>query len=439
VRRSRPTRAAAVAAIVALAGLIPARADADDLPDYDPHSSQWNGLSLFVGLAGGMGYACKETNALQWEELGDEDILILLYPLRRVDPEKLDAFIRAGGHAVVADDFGEAGDAISGLELIRAEVGAPDASRYHDGRAFAPIARPLAPDHPIATQIKEVVTNYPAILTRVEGATPVIGFSAGQAVVVAGERGTGRFVVVSDPSIFINLMQEFEGNAQLAANILRWLDRGARARNIVILRGDVGIHGQPRSYIDDANAGPVKRAVLDLNHWLDQRKQWRLTPVAMRIIAALLALTLVTLVVLAMPVRRHATADGSWLRLLRPGRRDAPDALIAAADRADDGLAPGLVVTACVLRDLAQGAIGRAIDRADPIYSMTEAELVAAVSRARSATAGSQVARVYKRLRALPSRSQAAAPWGKGELARREFDRLYQDVAELCRTLGEEL
>jgi hypothetical protein len=49
------------------------------------------------------------------------------------------------------------------------------------------------------------------------------------------------------------------------------------------------------------------------------------------------------------------------------------------------------------------------------------------------------MARVYKRLRALPSRSLASAPWGGGDLPRREFDRLYHDVSDLCRTLGEEL
>src|SRR5439155_1148560 len=41
---------------------------------------------------------------------------------------------------------------------------------------------------------------------------------------------------------------------------------------------------------------------------------------------------------------------------------------------------------------------------------------------------------------ALPvRRGQAAAPWSSGSLSRREFDALYRDVAELCRTLGSPL
>ena len=40
----------------------------------------------------------------------------------------------------------------------------------------------------------------------------------------------------------------------------------------------------------------------------------------------------------------------------------------------------GKLTAACVLRDLAQGVIGRAIQIQDPIYSMTETELVGAVT-----------------------------------------------------------
>lgn len=434
---NRRAPALAVAALLAVAPAADAQpADPGmEISDYDPFSSAWNGLASFVGLAGGMGYEVKPMAALQWDDIGAEDILVLLYPLRRVDPDRVDAFVRAGGHVIIADDFGDSRDAITRLQMLRAEVAAPAAARYHEGRTFAPIAVPLAPGHPIAIQIKEVVTNHPATLGRIEGATAVIGFSPDEAIVVAGERGTGRFVVVSDPSILINLMQEFEGNAQLAANMLRWLDRRGRARNVVILRGDVPMYGDPKPFIDDAGAGRFGRAVSDLNEWLGQRQAWMLTPIAMRVIAAVMALVLVTLVVLAMPLRRQASADGSWLRFLRPGRRDAPDRLIAAAETGTGSM----LVAASVLRDVAQAAIARTVDRAEPLYTMSEAELVAAVGSARGRAAGDQVARVYKRLRALPSRSQAAAPWGGGELARRDFDRLYADVSELCQTLGEEI
>src|SRR5258706_1399245 len=83
--------------------------------------------------------------------------------------------------------------------------------------------------------------------------------------------------------------------------------------------------------------------------------------------------------------------------------------------------------------------LAEAASRPEPLYTVPEAELVALVSSARGTMAGVALARVYRRLRALPSRGQAAAPWSSGALTRREFESLYLDVAELCRTLGHEL
>jgi len=86
-----------------------------------------------------------------------------------------------------------------------------------------------------------------------------------------------------------------------------------------------------------------------------------------------------------------------------------------------------------------QAVLASITSRPEPLYTLPEAELVAALSNARGTGAGVALARVYRRLRALPSRGQAAAPWGAGTLARRDFDTLYRDVGELCRTLGIDL
>jgi hypothetical protein len=318
---------------------------------------------------------------------------------------------------------------MQGLGLLRAEVDTPRASKYYDGRPWAPIATARG-DHPLAADVGEVVTNHPAALGRVEGATAVVGFDEG-AVVVAGERGTGRFVAISDPSIFINRMLTFRGNIQLATNVLRYLDRGGRARHVVLLRGDVPMYGEPRPFIDDARAGELGRSVADLNFWLSERRAWLLTPGAMKALAVGLAAALLLLALFALPVRPGPKIDGAWLRFGRPSRRDEPHAVVAQAEQGGGGL-----VLACVLRDELQRLLGAAVGRSDPLYTVPEAQLVAELSRARGPAAGAALARVYRRLRALPSRGQAAAPWSAAHLPRRDFDTLYRDAAELCRTLG---
>jgi len=424
----------ALAALAAAPGhgelIASARAAGNDSADYDPRSTAWNGMASFVGLAEGMGFEVTPVSSLEWGDLAAEDILILIYPLQRVDPTRLGAFVQAGGNLVIADDFGEGKDAMQGLGLLRAESVTPKASKYYDGRAYAPIATARG-DHPLALDVGEIVTNHPAALTRVEGATTIAAFDEG-AVVVAGERGSGHFVAISDPSIFINKMLMFRGNIQLAANLLRYLDRGGRARHIVLLRGDVPMYGDPRPFIDDARAGELGRTIADLNLWLSERRAWLLTPGAMKALAAALAAALLLLVMFALPARRGPRIDGAWLRFGRPGRRDEPHAVIADAERGDGSN----LVLACVLRDQIQRLLAEAIARPEPLYTVPEAQLIAEVSRARGAAAGGALARLYRRLRALPSRAQAAGPWSPGRLARRDFDTLYRDAAELCRTLG---
>lgn len=422
----------AVALVLGTASL--ASAQSNELHDYDPRSDAWNGMSTFVGLAEGMGYEVTPVSSLEWGDLGANDILFLVYPLQRVEPARLDAFVQAGGNVVIADDFGESKEALSRLGLVRAEVVTPKASKYQDGRVWAPIAAPQS-DHFLAREVDEVVTNHPAALKRVEGATTVIGFEDDAAVVVAGERGTGKFVAISDPSILINRMLQYPGNVTLASNLLLWLDRhetGHRARRVVLLRGDVPMYGEPRPFIDDPRGGKLGRSIADLNSWLSQRREWLLTPGAMKALAGTLAALLLLLAVLALPVRRGPRIDGAWLRFGRPARRDEPYALVGAADR---NVASSLVL-ACILRDQVQALLADALGKPEPLYTIPEALLVRQLADAKGPQAGAALHRIYKRLRALPSRSQAAAPWSSGHLSGRDFDALYRDVAELCRTLG---
>jgi hypothetical protein len=406
----------------------------NELADYDPHSTAWNGMAQFVALAEGMGFDVTPVSELEWSELGAHDILFLVYPLRRVDPNRLSAFVQAGGNVVIADDFGEGRDAMTGLGLLRAEARLPKATRYYEGRLWAPIATAKG-DHPIAREVGEVVTNHPAALDHVEGATTVVGFDEG-ALVVAGERGTGKFVAVSDPSIFINRMQQepFHGNVALTVNILDWLSRDGSARHIVLLRGDVAMYGDPQPFIDDPRGGKLGRSIAELNTWLWSRHEWLLTATAMKAVAGALAACLLFLAFVALPVRRGPRIDGAWLKFLRPMRRDDPHVLLQSPEGSG-----ALLVLACILRDQVQLLLSEASNRPEALYTVPEAELIALVSAARGTTAGVALARVYRRLRALPSRGQAAAPWSSGNLTRRDFESLYSDVAELCRTLGHEL
>lgn len=436
-RSTRVGRAGRAVALVAAMGLC-STALADDPPnpafEYDPYSQAWNGMASFVGLAEGMGFSVTPKVSLEWGEIDSGDILFLVFPLQRVDPAKLGAFVNAGGNVVIADDFGDSREAMQALGLMRANVEQVRATRFYEGLTFAPIANGRG-SHELAKDVGDVITNHPAVLTSVEGADTVVALEQG-AIVAAGERGSGRFVAVADPSIFINRMLQFPGNLQVTVNILNWLDRGnRRARHIILLRGDVPMFGDPRPFIDDARAGEIGRSVADLNFWLSEARAWLLTPTAMKALAASLAAILLLLALVALPVRRGPKIDGAWLRFGRPVRKDEPHGLVAAAD-ANGG---SNMVLACILRDQVQRLLSDLTNKTEPLYTVPEAQLVAELSKSKGTNAGVALTRVYRRLRALPSRGQASAPWAAGHMPRREFDALYKDVAELCRTLGTEI
>jgi hypothetical protein len=427
-------RAAILTLLLILAAPALARAqDADRPPDYEVTSTAWNGLSTFGKVVDGLGLELRVVSSLEWSEIDAEDILVLVWPLRHVESVKVANFVHAGGHVVIADDFGEAGEAMNRLGLLRADVGAARSKRYHEGRMWAPIADVLA-RHPITDGVDEVVCNHPAVLTDVSGADALVGFPGGDAVVVAGQRGTGRFVVVSDPSIFINRMQQFPGNLTLTANMLRWLDRGGRARRVILLVGDVPMYGDPKPFIDDAGASPFDRKIHGLNSWLEASNDWLLTVPAMRVVGGLLAALLLVVAFVTLPAWRKNQADGRWLRVDRPARKDDLERAVEAADGGSDNF----VIAATVLRDLAQLALQRVTGTPDPLFSLGEAELVQRVSAVKGPQAGAALARVHRRLRGLPSRTQAAAPWSGTHVARRDFEQLHDDVMALYESLDGE-
>ena len=102
----------ALLVLLLLAVAAPAHAQATLDGDYDVSSKSWNGLSTWARVVDGLGLELDIVTTLEWSDLGEQDILVLLYPLRRVDPGKVADFVHAGGHVIVGDDFGEAGDAM---------------------------------------------------------------------------------------------------------------------------------------------------------------------------------------------------------------------------------------------------------------------------------------------------------------------------------------
>ncbi|HUH03391.1 MAG TPA: DUF4350 domain-containing protein [Kofleriaceae bacterium] len=405
-------------------------------PDYAAESTDWNGLARLIALAKGLGLEVETTDSLDWNELGSEDILFMLYPRTRIEPSFLAAFVRNGGRVLLADDYGDSHEALGRLGMLRERVAGVDAERYHADRAYAPIARAWKPNHPLAKDVEDLITNHPAVLRDVKGADVVFGFGENEGVVAAGSIGDGLIVVLSDPSVLINRMMEFGGNLQFTVNVLRYLARPGKTKRLVVLAADFQLWGEPKNLLDDGTlGGRVDTMMMDFNRWLDGRNDYLLTKSAILGAAITLGLGLAVLAIIYVSTRVKNKLDGSWTRAADPIHSAADfQSTVAYYDR--KGSKPSYTLPAAILRDTVNARLERVLEHSEPIHTLSEDELQSLLHARCGADAASAIRGLHRKLRALPSRVQATSPWTMGYLSRHEFERLHADVERFERTLG---
>jgi hypothetical protein len=166
--------------------------------------------------------------------------------------EGLSGLLRAGARIALADDFGASGPVLRAFHIDQHEPSGNRELALRGNDALL-IARPSG-THVLSARVDALVTNHPTAIHH-EELEPIFAFGEGDALVLAGAVGTGRLVVISDPSVLINNMLELRGNRRFVANLLRYLagvSAGLPAegppRRILLVPPEapiVGRYGQP--------------------------------------------------------------------------------------------------------------------------------------------------------------------------------------------------
>jgi hypothetical protein len=215
---------------------------------YSPSNSDWDGTSGLVrtAAASGAGVGTLVTTA-DYARLDDRTVALVLSPATAYsddDIESVRRFVERGGMLVVAEDFGQyANPLLAGVgasarvdgRLVRDE-------RFESGSPALPVARDVRPTR-LTDGIDAVVLNYGTVVRPGE-ATVLVATSpfayldadrdgrldGGESldaypIVTVEPVGAGRVVVVSDPSVFVNAMQERSGNRQLVVNLATGVER----------------------------------------------------------------------------------------------------------------------------------------------------------------------------------------------------------------------
>lgn len=244
---------------LAIVMLLAARASAAPA-DYRLDSAAWNGLSRLADEASSLGCKMSAADELDWAALGAHDVVFVIYPLSPVDPQGVASFLQRGGKLLLADDFGSAEAAFAALELRRAPAHLEGVPRM-TGHPDLPVAHARLLTE-LGRSVDELVANQPAVFDTALPAT--FAFSPGQALVVEGQVGKGRFVALSDPSILINNMLEVEGNRVFAHGLLASLCRtGADGDRVHVLTGAFRTRAVPPASTRDTGALARLNDVLD--------------------------------------------------------------------------------------------------------------------------------------------------------------------------------
>lgn len=195
--------------------------------DFDPRSSDWNGLAELVALADSGPLTLTAESSLPDTSQG----LLWIHVGDGVDHEALRRFIQAGGRAVIAQDSGESSALFSAFGVTLGPVDTGPMERL-GGNPALPVARPAA-GWPLGQGVGQVVANHPAGLTG-DGERRLVFPGSDSALAIERQVGGGRILFLSDPSVLINNMLELDGNRRFARNLLTWLSgRGGGVRLFV--------------------------------------------------------------------------------------------------------------------------------------------------------------------------------------------------------------
>jgi hypothetical protein len=275
---------------------------AEELSTREP---AWNGLSELRALADQTGVAVITPERFDVEQLGPEDALLVVHPVEALPSAELSAFLRSGGRLAIADDFGT-GRALLAAFGIGVYPPQPDAdTRYLRAQPHLMIATRQS-SHPLSRSAAQIVTNRPQVLSH-HHLDPIYALrNRHDAIVLTGAVGKGRLVAISDASVLINNMLQFDANRAFARDLLAYLVGAGRGRLFLIgsdTQWKFGLHRFGAEH-------PLESVKAVLAHVA----RLRLPASAVSALSAVLALLLLVSVVTALP-RRAIYARRKYLEV----------------------------------------------------------------------------------------------------------------------------
>jgi hypothetical protein len=344
--------------LVLLAHGSPAMADETD---YLPDNPDWNGCSELASLARGFQLRLELLEVVDWSALPEHATLLVVYPTADLDVGHLIAFLKGGGRVLIADDFGRSGHLLEAFGIRRVAGRQVQAQRFHNDNPNLPVATAGPAAHGLNEGLSEVVANHPAHFLSTF--PTLVGFDRDgkQQLLVAGKLGKGRFVALADPSVLINAMLRFEGNATLANNILQYLRPPADADRIFIVTRSFREIGAPDAADQSASSAyGVQQFLADYGAFLGRINDFAPKEATFRVLVIVAGAVGLVALVLLIPLPRRELS-GHWLR---PGETAHP------GNGGAVGVQESAAFSAAVLREELEEVLTERLRAPGPVFTI---------------------------------------------------------------------
>jgi hypothetical protein len=400
--------------------VVPTEAQASEA-DFRLANREWNGMSHFSELAQELGTPVQELPALDWKHVALDQTVFLVYPTSKLKTAELLSFLAAGGTLVVADDHGSSQELLDAIGVSRRPATDIKAVYLLNKNPHLPLALPGAggEDPPataegkLALGVSFLVTNHPSYFRSRYPAIFHFG-EQDQQMAVAGKYRAGRFIVIADPSIFLNNMMQYPGNERFARNLLTHLAKTTKGIHFVSHR--IKQTGSAPSRKNSQSRQFSKR----FNDYVSRLGDFALTGPAMKVVALCLAALVLFFFLLRMP-RPRIALDGHWLSAAaQQERASTPGSALQSPRQA-----------AAILREEVEEILTLKLNVSDPISTMDNSWLRQRLFETVGKSTAEKTERLLAGFRKIPYATMDTHPFEGTGPTERELKMLYDLSTEV--------
>lgn len=274
--------------------------------DYDPLSTDWNGLAHLLDMlsAGRPQVIVDEPIDLTTHPI--DHPIVIIYPTLEPPAGELLEFVHEGGRLLVADDHGNAEQLLEVLGVAVFPDRTPHQTFFRNNPGL-PVFYPGG-RHALTSGVELILANHPTALAA-DGRAVLPYDDPEYGLLYDLSYGNGRAIALGDPSLLINFMLDMADNRTLVNNIFRHLCEELEPCTVHIVTTQTEISGDfPGPPLDlsqdEVETDDLAERLAEVNALLGRFADFTPNPAGVHWAAVFLSLGVSLFLMLALPITR---------------------------------------------------------------------------------------------------------------------------------------